>query len=391
MKKTMRLLLPLAVAALTAACNGTQKELLRAEFEGGVQDKVYLTLVPLNGAEAVTDTLTVQNGIVTLDMEIDAPADVTLELEKDRKAYGSRKPAASEAYRINFLLQPGEKVCIKAGYEDNYLKYSLFGSEALRAQSQLREEMRNECVKIGLLYDQIVEAMANGVENVEEAYVDSIYDAYEEAVRQKAKASLRYIEQNTGELLSGYLLLKHPDREVFLEYLPLLDSAVVNGALKEKIEQVRQNAEYMRQIRQNAEKLAPGALAPDFTLVDLNGKEVSLSGFANRYVVLDFWGTWCPWCVKGVPQMKEYQAKYKNKVTFISIACRDKIEKVKAFVQQENIVWLNLMNGTEDADVAFLYGVSGYPTKILLEPGLKVQNRYIGEVPEFYQDLDNLK
>ena len=89
--------------------------------------------------------------------------------------------------------------------------------------------------------------------------------------------------------------------------------------------------------------------------------------------------------------MKEYYAKHKGKVTFISIACRDHIEKVKAFVQKENISWVNLMNGKDDADVALMYGVSGYPTKILLAPGMKVQNRYLGEVPEFYQDLDNLQ
>lgn len=392
MKKRMRLLLPLGAVALTAACTAPQQELLLAEFAGNVQDDVYVTLVPLTQTDSVfTDTIALQDGKMVLDMEVTAPTEVTLELGKDRKAYGRRKPAASEAYRINFLLQPGEKVHIKAKYEEDFLKYDLLGSKALKAQSDLRLQMRAEYVRLGVLYDQIVKAMENGVENADEAYIDSLYEAYGKTNIQKAEAALRYVKANTDQLLSAFLLLKHPDRDTFLNYLPVLDSTVVKGALEERIEQLRRNAEHMRLVRQNEERLAPGASAPDFTLYDLNGKAVSLSDFSKRYVVLDFWGTWCPWCVKGVPQMKEYYAKHKGKVTFISIACRDNIEKVKAFVQKENISWVNLMNGKEDADIALMYGVSGYPTKILLAPGMKVQNRYLGEVPEFYQDLDNLQ
>lgn len=392
MKKRMRFLLPLGAAALTAACTAPQQELLLAEFAGNVQDDVYVTLVPLTETDSVfTDTIALQDGRLVLDMEITAPTEVTLELGKDRKAYGRRRPAASEAYRINFLLQPGEKVRVKANYEEDFLKYELSGSKVLKAQSDLRNRMRSEYVRLGVLYDQIVKAMENGVENADEAFIDSLYEAYGEANIQKAEASLHYIKAHTEQLLSAFLLLKHPDRDTFLNYLPVLDSTVVKGVLEERIEQVRRNAEHMRLVRQNEERLAPGASAPDFTLYDLNGKAVSLSDFSNRYVVLDFWGTWCPWCVKGVPQMKEYHAKHKGKVTFISIACRDHIEKVKAFVQKENISWVNLMNGKEDSDIALMYGVSGYPTKILLVPGMKVQNRYLGEVPEFYQDLDNLQ
>ncbi len=64
---------------------------------------------------------------------------------------------------------------------------------------------------------------------------------------------------------------------------------------------------------------------------------------------------------------------------------------MKAMVGKEGMKWVNVMNGDSDNDVASLYGVSGYPTKILLEPGLKVKGRYLGEVPEFYQDLDEIR
>ncbi|MCM1530911.1 MAG: AhpC/TSA family protein [Bacteroides sp.] len=391
MKNLMKMCLPIGMTALMAACAPTQKELMCADF-GNVQDEVYLSMVPLAGSDNVyLDTIALQDGRFVLDMEIAEPTEVTLELGRDRKAYGRRKPAASEAYRINFLLQPGEKVRIKAAYGQDFLDYELSGSKELKAQSDLRTKMRAEYVELGLLYDKIVEAMKDGVENADEAYIDSLYEAYGAANIRKAEASLHFIKENADRMLSAFLLLKHPDRDTFLNFLPVLDSALVHGALAEKIDQVRRQAEYMRTVRQNEANLSVGAQAPDFTLYDLNGKAVKLSDFSKRYVVLDFWGTWCPWCVKGIPQMKEYYARHKGKVTFISIACRDKAEKVKAMVEKEGIKWVNVMNGEGEDDMALTFGVSGYPTKILLAPGMKVQNRYLGEVPEFYQDLDNIK
>ena len=46
--------------------------------------------------------------------------------------------------------------------------------------------------------------------------------------------------------------------------------------------------------------------APDFTLNDINGQPPKLSSLRGKYVILDFWGSWCVWCIKGFPKMKEY-------------------------------------------------------------------------------------
>ncbi|MDE6393778.1 MAG: TlpA family protein disulfide reductase, partial [Duncaniella sp.] len=76
----------------------------------------------------------------------------------------------------------------------------------------------------------------------------------------------------------------------------------------EEMQQARE-AEEARQ----AEIAAGNVDAPDFTLPDLNGKEVSLSDFRGKWVVLDFWGSWCGWCVKGFPALKEAYTQYGKK------------------------------------------------------------------------------
>ena len=54
-----------------------------------------------------------------------------------------------------------------------------------------------------------------------------------------------------------------------------------------------------------SQSIAEGQMAPDFTLKDLQGNDLSLSSLRGKYVVLDFWGSWCGWCIKGIPDMKE--------------------------------------------------------------------------------------
>lgn len=75
-------------------------------------------------------------------------------------------------------------------------------------------------------------------------------------------------------------------------------------------------------------------VAPDFTLDDLKGKPLQLSSLRGKYVVLDFWGSWCIWCIRGIPKMKEYYAKYEGKFEILGVDCNDSPEKWKAAVEE---------------------------------------------------------
>jgi thiol-disulfide isomerase/thioredoxin len=110
----------------------------------------------------------------------------------------------------------------------------------------------------------------------------------------------------------------------------------------------------------------------------------------GKYVVLDFWGTWCGWCIKGIPEMKEMYAKYSHHLEVVGIACGDTEEAWKKFVAEKALPWTNLLNGKGDADVSSLYAVTGYPTKIVLDPEGRILKTILGESPEFYTYVDSL-
>lgn len=129
--------------------------------------------------------------------------------------------------------------------------------------------------------------------------------------------------------------------------------------------------------------------APDFTLPDKEGGEFTLSSTRGQYVVLDFWGTWCAVCIKSIPKMKEYYTKYQGKVTFIGVSCGDAPERWKQVCDILKLPWKNVQVG-RDNGVSRMYHVSGFPTKVIIDPQGNVVKKFVGEDPRFYAVLDKL-
>ena len=132
-----------------------------------------------------------------------------------------------------------------------------------------------------------------------------------------------------------------------------------------------------------------GETAPDITLPDLNGKSLSLSSLRGKYVVLDFWGSWCIWCIRGIPKMKEYYEKYQGKFEILGIDCNDTEEAWRAAVEKHQLPWLHVYNA-KDPKLLKEYGIRGFPTKIVVAPDGKIIKTVVGEDPAFYEYLDQL-
>ncbi len=133
----------------------------------------------------------------------------------------------------------------------------------------------------------------------------------------------------------------------------------------------------------------PQQSAPDFTLRDIRGQEVSLSKLreGGHAVVLDFWGTGC---IKRLPEMKRILQRTAQKVEMVSIYCNDTEEAWRKMVEEKGMYWWQLRNEPGQRNVVQLYGIQSYPTKIIISPDGKILGRFEGEAPEFYAMLDSL-
>ncbi|WP_273307280.1 TlpA disulfide reductase family protein [Butyricimonas faecalis] len=112
---------------------------------------------------------------------------------------------------------------------------------------------------------------------------------------------------------------------------------------------------------------AVGAVAPDFELKDTSGKMIKLSSFRGKYVLVDFWASWCGPCRKALPLVKKANEEFKNKgLQVIGVSVDKKTKDWEKALEEEKLPYLQLHD--PDGITGKLYNYDGIPFIILISP-----------------------
>lgn len=218
-------------------------------------------------------------------------------------------------------------------------------------------------------------------------------DEYEEKsveLEKKEHEMLTQFIKTHADWEASAVAIAHMSGEKREDAVALLSNRVKAGRMKAFYEkQVKDYKDRMEAEKKAKTAQASGAVAPTFTLNDINGKPLSLASLQGKYVVLDFWGSWCIWCIRGIPEMKNYYQKYAGKFEILGIDCNDTEAKWKEAVKKHEMPWLHVYN-PRDSKVLSDYAIQGFPTKIIVGPDGKIVKTFVGEDPSFYQYLDEL-
>lgn len=139
-----------------------------------------------------------------------------------------------------------------------------------------------------------------------------------------------------------------------------------------------------------AKSAAIGAKCPDIKGMDQSDKEFSLKDIKGKYIIIDFWGTWCGACLAGTPHMKAFRDAHADKVQIVGVANDKDVAKWKACIEKNGMNWPNVMQGKGEQDYVAKFNVQGFPTKVLVSPEGIILHRESGENEDFYKKIETL-
>jgi thiol-disulfide isomerase/thioredoxin len=171
--------------------------------------------------------------------------------------------------------------------------------------------------------------------------------------------------------------------------LPIKESELLYAKLSDRIKQ----SSYGKKIADEIKSLqggSPGGVASLFSSVDISGQPISLADFkGKKYVLLDFWASWCVPCRKGNPHLLSLYSKYKDKgLEIIGVSDDDSNHEAwkKAVAKDQIGVWKHVLRGLKmvgntfdkSNDISEPYAIHTLPTKILIDKNGIIIGRYGG-------------
>lgn len=312
--------------------------------------------------KVIYDTLQVKDGTAVLKLDAAGAA-----------RYDITPPMATMA-DPEFYAEPTDRLVVTISSFDP-LAYEVAGSE-------LMDDMTAYLAVTKPIQQEYADLVRNNDE-VSPEQSKALMDRYDAAIKKfvadhpKSPVVAYAITELSGDDFKALYDKMTPEARKSI-LMPFADAynKQVEGMLSDRAAEEARKAE-----------VASGTIeAPDFTLPDLQGKPVNLSDFRGKWVVLDFWGSWCGWCVKGFPALKKAYENYGDKIVVIGIDCNESEADWKAGVKEHDLPWLNLYNGM-DRKLYEAYGIEGFPTKAIINPEGKLVDLTTGEDTSFYDRL----
>lgn len=247
--------------------------------------------------------------------------------------------------------------------DSTFSEVSITGAEHQPAYDEWKKIWGATHTRAGSLYQKL-DAAEKAKDTVARAEVRKGFDALG---RDLDSGVFRFVRKYPASPVTPWVIIdryiNYPAPAKVAQLMPLLKPAALNSV-------------YGRELKATLDIAAKTGIGakPDFALADTSGNIVKLSSYKGKYVLVDFWASWCGPCRKENPNVVAAYNKYHSKgFEVLGVTLDTKRDAWIAAIEKDGLNWAHVgdLKGWK-SDIVEEYGIRAVPTNFLLDPGGKV-------------------
>ena len=372
----MRIILPLLslfVFTMLLSCENKDDNrfTVKGKIKGAATDLIFLEEASLGSSQPViVDSSRLQkDGTFSLSA-----------IAKEENLYVLR--LTQQINPVATIINDTKEITVEADLKDVKQPYSVKGSPASQAMVGYLQKSNAQLTSI---YNMSLQLDSLRKPTAMDSSIVVLQGKRDVAANEFSTYVNRFINESTSPSLSIFALGSYQSYasnpglglEPFThqQMLNIINEAATKFPAHTGLTTLKTNLQSQAQAAQSQQQQAPvaGLLnkpAPDFTLPDINGKPVSLFSFKGRYVLVDFWASWCGPCREENPNVVAAYQQFKDKnFTILGVSLDKEKGPWQKAITADQLTWMHVSDlKFWDSEVVPMYNIQGIPYNVLVDP-----------------------